>query len=77
MTCKTRFGLVLLQTMPTCMQEMSIVQQAIGEFGMASTHRREAAKNNKRSKRASTDAAPNTQRAYTPIPPMPLRERAA
>ena len=62
---------------PNCMQELSIVQQATGEFGMASTHRREAAKNNKRSMRASTVEAPRTQRDSATPPRFPLRQRAA
>ncbi len=39
------------------MQEMSIVEQAIGEFGMASTHRKEALQGNKRMHRALTAEA--------------------
>jgi hypothetical protein len=40
------------------MQEMSIVQQATGEFSMASQHRRKARQSNKRLKRAMSRAAP-------------------
>lgn len=45
-----------------CMQEMSIVQQATGEFSMASQHRKEALQSNKRLRRVMTRAAPRGRR---------------
>ena len=44
------------------MQEMSIVQQATGEYSMASQHRKEALQSNKRLRRVMTRAAPAGRR---------------
>lgn len=55
------------------------MQEAIGEFGMASTYRNEAAKSNMRRQRAIADKAPVNKRnkRIAPAPQAPLRERAA
>ena len=56
-TAGTHQPVYFMQLHQLCMQEMSIVEQAIGEFGMASTHRKEALQGNKRRHRALTAEA--------------------